>query len=151
MAAIDYVGIRTQLKTILAADSRLGGVRIYLEEEPQIGLSDAQSAIAIFVDSRSAQDDRQMLAAGKRTRFNIKISIWTLYFSMESYLAACDGRDTLLAQLELVLMDNRTIGGKTESGWLDGGEIFSARDSQSSTFVAAAETTFTCEASAIST
>ena len=149
MAAIDYVSIRNQLKTLLEADARLAGVRVYIEEEPQIGLSDVQKAIAVFTDNRIASPD-QNAAAGKRTRYNLRTSLWTVYFDMSSYLAACNGRDVVLAQLELVLMDNRTLGGTVTASWLEGGEMFSAHSPQSSTFVAAAETVLISEVSAIS-
>lgn len=149
MAAIDYVGIRNQLKTILESDSRLEGVRVYVEEEPQIGLSDVQKAIAVFTDTRLPHSD-QSISRGTRTRYNLRMSLWTVYFSMESYQDACNGRDTLMGQLELVLMENRTVAGKVTTSWLEGGEMFSARAAQSSTFVAAAETVFVSEVSAIS-
>ena len=148
MAAIDYAGIRSQLKTLLEADARLAGVRVYVEEEPQIGLSDVQKAIAVFTDTRVAVADQSM-SAGKRTRYNLRTSLWTVFFDMTSYSAACDGRDGVLAQLELVLMDNRTLGGKVTASWLEGGELFSARSPQGNTFVAAAETVLVSEVSAI--
>lgn len=149
MSAIDYAGIRNQLKTILENDSRLSGVRVYIEEEPQIGLSDVQKAIAVFTDNRTP-DPGQSISKGTRTRYLLRTSLWTVYFDMSSYLAACDGRDGVLAQLELVLMDNRTIGGKVTASWLEGGEMFSAHHAQSSVFVSAAETIFVSEVSAIS-
>ena len=150
MPAIDYVGIRNQLKTILAGDARLGGVRIYVEEEPQIGISDAGSAIAVFTDERRLDPSGQSASAGHRTRYQLRMSFWTVYFSLESYLAACNGRDALLAQLELVLMDNRTIGGLVTASYLEGGVMFSARNAQGDTFCAAAETICASEVSAIS-
>ena len=150
MPAIDYQGVRDQLESILKADSRTSGARIFVEEEPQFGLSDAQKAIAVFMDRRSEQASDQMASAGKRTRYTLSISLWTVYFDMSTYRAACDGRDALMGQLELVLMDNRTIGGKVTASWREGGEMFAARDANSQTFVAAAETVLVAEVSAIS-
>lgn len=149
MAAIDYAGIRDQLKSVLEADSRLEGVRVYVEEEPQIGLSDVQKAIAVFTYTRTASAD-QNISRGTRTRYNLRMSLWTVYFSMESYQDACNGRDAVIGQLELVLMENRTLGGLVTASWLEGGELFSARAPQGSTFVAAGETIFVSEVSAIS-
>lgn len=150
MAAIDYVGIRNTMKTLLDADALTNTARIYVEEEPQFGLSD-EPAIAMFMDSRSANGPDQSLSQGKRTRYKLRMSFWVLFFSLESYKAACDGRDALLANLELVLMSNRTIGDKVTTSWLEGGEMFSARHPQSSMFTAAAEVILVAEVSAINT
>ena len=84
MAVIDYAGIRNELKTLLEADTRTKDARIYVEEEPQFGLSDAQSIIAVFMDSRSAPPPDQSLSAGKRTRYFLRMSLWVVVFSMES-------------------------------------------------------------------
>ena len=151
MAAVDYAGIRDQLKTILEGDTRTSNARIFVEEEPQFGLSDAQNIIAVFMDSRSAPPTDQSLAAGKRTRYFLRMSLWVVVFSLDSYKAACDLRDTLLGNLELVLMANRTIGDKVASSWLEGGDMVSAREPSNQAFVAAAETVLVAEVSAINT
>ena len=149
MAAIDYAGIEDQLKTLLEADASLNGTRFYVEEEPQFGLQDAK-AVAIFLHSR-APDPEQSLSAGKRTRNIIRLSLWSVFFSIESYRVACTGRDALLGALELVLMKDRTVGGKVASSWLEGGQFQSARDDSNSAFAAAAETILVARASAINT
>ena len=148
---VDYVGIRDEIETILQADTRTNEARIYIEEEPQFGLSDYTSAIAVFMDNRVTPIDVQSIGAGKRTRFNLRVSFWVVAFSMESYRKACDARDTLMGQLELVLMDNRTLTGKVATSWLEGGEMFSAKDQQTSTFTAVAEVAMVLDVSAINT
>lgn len=146
MAAINYSGITDQLATLLRADSRTSAARIFVEEEPQVGLMDQQSAIAIFMDGRTAAP-QQLLKAGKATIIHIRMSLWVVSFSIESFVAARAIRDPLLGNLELVLMANRTIGGLVEMSWLEGGSLVSARDdSGSSVFVAAAETVLVAEA-----
>ena len=147
---VDYAGIRTQLKSLLNADARTSGARIYIEEEPQIGLPDAGLAIAVFSLNRSAIAS-QPASFGRQTIYNLRTALWTFCFSMESHEKACELRDTLLGNLELVLMENRTIGGKVASSWLDGGEIFSARHPDTGIFVAAAETVLVSEVRAINT
>ena len=145
---VDYAGIRTALRTVLTASSSLSGVRIYIEQEPEIGLPDAGLALAIFALSRSATSS-QPAAAGKQTIYNLRTAIWTFSFNMESYEAACNSRDGLLGVLELVLMENRTISNKVASSWLEGGEIFSARHPDTGIFVAAAETILVSEVRAV--
>ncbi|MDZ4347913.1 MAG: hypothetical protein U1E51_36360 [Candidatus Binatia bacterium] len=151
MSAVDYQGIRDEIETVLSADARTEGARVYVEEEPQFGLSDHQSVIAVFMDSRGAPSGEQSVSAGMRTRFNLRVSFWVVAFSLDSYRKACDERDGLLGQLELVLMDNRTLGGKVAASWLEGGEMFSAKDPQSSVFTAIAEVVMTLDVSAINT
>lgn len=147
---VDYSGIRTSLRTLLTASASLANVRIYIEQEPEIGLPDAGLALAIFGLSRNAIAS-QPAAFGKQTIYNLRTAIWTFSFNMESYEAACTSRDGLLGVLELVLMENRTISNKVASSWLEGGEIFSARHPDTGIFVAAAETVLVSEVRAINT
>ena len=151
MAAIDYSGIRNQLKTILEADARLAGVRVYVEEEPQFGISDRAQAVVVYLTGRTAPPNVQPLAAGKRTRYFLRVEIGVVYFAMESYKAACDGRNTLLGNVELVLMKDRTIGGKVETSWLEGGAMYSAKNPASPVWCAVAELALIAEVSAVNT
>lgn len=149
MAAVDYVGIRAQIEAALNADVRTSDARVYVEEEPQFGLSDYKSVIAVFMDNRITPVMEQSVSAGKRTRFNLRVSFWVVAFSLESYRKACDARDVLLGDLELVLMDNRTLADKVATSWLEGGEMFSARDPQNAVFTAIAEVVMVLDVSAI--
>jgi hypothetical protein len=150
VAAIDYNGIEDNLKSILESDSRTSGATIYIEEEPQFGLSDVQQAILICLDRRTAPD-AQHIAAGRRTRYYLQGTLVTVFFSLESFKAARAGCNTLLGQLELVLMANRTIGGLATSSWLTGGEMFSVRNPQSNVWAAVAETGLTIDVEAVNT
>ena len=151
MAAVDYQGIRDEIETFLAADARTEEARVYIEEEPQFGLSDYQKAIAVFMDNRTTPVEMQSVSAGLRTRYLLRISFWVVAFSLENYRKACDERDALVGQLELVLMANRTFGGKASTSWLEGGEMFSARDPQGSVYTAIAEVVAVLDVSAINT
>src|SRR3990167_9767697 len=115
MAKVAYAAIRDTIKTVLEGDARTNVARIYIEEEPQFGLADAQKIIAVFMDRRRAPADQQSLSAGKRTRFLLDLLFVVAFFDMESFKAACDGRDALLGDLELVLMDNRTLSGQVST------------------------------------
>ena len=151
MAAADYAAIRDQVESVLTSDARTSTARIYVEEEPQFGLADAQQCIAVFTNRRRAPAGDQVLGAGLRTRFALELLFVVVSFNLESYRKACDERDALLGNLELVLMANRTLNGTVATLYLDGGEFFSARDPQSNTFVAVAEVNVVAEVSAINT
>ena len=151
MSAVDYSGVRNQLKSILESDTLTADAQIYIEEDPQFGLADAQKVIFICLDGRTAPPGEQSLSAGKRTRYHLQCVLITAYFSMESFEQACVGRDALLGNMELVLMKDRTIGGKATSSWLEGGPMFSVRNPGNNVWAAVAETTFTIDVQAVNT
>lgn len=151
MAAIDYTGVANAIEAILKADSRTNPARIFVEEEPQFAIMDSQQVIAVFLDSRQAPAGQQVLSQGKRTRMLLRMPIWVLAFSLEGYRRACELRNTVLGNLELVMMDNKTLSGTVATSWLEGGDMISARDSSGSTWVAGAESVLTAEVSAINT
>lgn len=150
-AAVDYSGIRNKLQSIFEGDDLTSGAKIFIEEDPQFGLSDVQQAIVICLDGRTAPSAAQRLAGGLRTQYHLQCVLVTVYFSMESFKDACDGRDTLLGNMELVLMKDRTIGGKATSSWLEGGPMFSVRNPGSNVWAAVAETTLTIDVQAVNT
>lgn len=149
--AIDYSGIRNQLKSIIEGDALTSGTRVYIEEDPQFGLPDAQKVILICLDRRTAPPAAQRLSSGLRTQYHLQGTLVTVFFSMESFEQACVGRDALLGNLELVLMKDRTIGGKVTSSWLEGGEMFSVRNPQSNIWAAVAETLLVMDVQAVNT
>lgn len=150
MSAIDYTGILSSLQTIFGNDSRTSAARVYVEEDPQFGQSDAGKAIVLTMVSRSPSSGQSM-AAGKRTRYAARIGCWSVGFDMASFNDACIKRDALLASVELVLMDNRTISGKVTAAQLEGGEFMSVKNPGDNVFCAMAETVIAVEVSAINT
>jgi hypothetical protein len=150
MAAVDYSGILTSMKAIFEADSRTNMARVYVEEDPQFGMSDNGQAIVITMVSRSPMAG-QAIAAGKRTRYLARIGVWSVGFDMASYQEACSKRDAILEQVELVLMANRTLGGTVTASNLEGGEFMSVRNPGDNVFCAMAETAISAEVSAINT
>lgn len=147
MAAIDYYGIETQLQSILQAASSLSGVMVTVEEGFEFGLADVGKSVGIYLDQRNPTQD-QPLAAGQQTRFLVQLKLWCVAFSAESIAKACELRDSLIGAVELVLMQNRTIGGKVSTSWLAGGEFFSARNPNSGQLMAGGEIVLICDATA---
>ena len=150
MAAVDWTGILTSLAAILRADSRTSAARVFVEEDPQFGLSDDGQAVVLTMVSRTPMSG-QSIAAGKRTRYLARIGVWAVGFDMASFEAACAKRDTLLGNVELVLMDNRTISAKVTASNLEGGEFMSVRNPGENVFCAMAETVVSAEVAAINT
>ncbi len=79
----------------------------------------------------------------------MRIPIWAFALNLESYRRACELRNTLVANLELVLMENRTFNDAVSTSWLEGGDMISARDANSQVFVAGAETVLVAQVSAV--
>ncbi len=150
-SAVDYSGIRNTLKSIIEGDALTTGTRVYIEEDPQFGLADHQKVIFICLDGRTAPPAAQRLASGLRTQYHLQCVLVTVFFSMESFEQACVGRDSLLGNMELVLMKDRTIGGKATSSWLEGGPMFSVRNPGNNVWAAVAETNLTIDVQAVNT
>lgn len=152
---IDYNGIQDTIEAVLddavGNDGALEGCKILIEEEPAFGLADYGVAISVFMDNRDASSADQLLGAGKRTKYHVRVAFWVTAFDLESYRACCRKRNVMLAKLESLLMKNRNWndGSKdlAETSWLEGGVMFSARNASNQTFAAAAEVILTIETS----
>ena len=147
MAAIDYHGILTTLKTLLEADATLAGVPVRVEEDPTFDLAGAGTALVIMLNSRR-ESPGQPLAAGKRIRWHIRVSVWSVGYGL-SFEEAAQRRDSLVGALELVLMKNRTVSDKVGAGWVEGGDFLTVRATDGN--YALAETVLVGEAVAIAT
>lgn len=122
MAAVDYFSIEVAIETILKADATLGSnVTVMVEEQIQL---DPQGGpkVYIYADSRRAPPDIQRLRAGTSTDIELLISVWCFAFNMDPRQAAKD-RDTLVGNVELSLMADRTLNGTVQASWLEGGEF----------------------------
>lgn len=148
--SVNYTAILSSLQTILQNDSRTSTARVYVEEDPQFGQADAGKAIVLTLAKRTPFSS-QSISAGKRTRYLAHIGAWSVGFDMASFNDACIKRDALLAAVELVLMDNRTISGTVTSSNLEGGEFMSVRNPGDNVFCAMAETVISAEVAAINT
>ena len=124
MPAVRYHEILDALRQIFESDPRTGDALVHIETDPTMDVVGAQKAILLVMDSRKPQDD-QPIAAGKRTRYDLKIGIWAIGYAIDLGEAASI-RDTLLGEIELVLMENRTIRDKVATSWLMGGDFVTA-------------------------
>lgn len=147
MAVVNYHGILTTLKELLEADDSLHGVPVLVEEEPVFDLLGAGKALVLTLDSRR-ETSGQPLAAGKRTRWHIRLGIWAAGFDLK-FEEAAKKRDDLVGALELVLMNNRTVQGLVGAGWIEGGVFIPVQSAQG--MYALAETVMVLEATAVAT
>jgi len=128
LAAIDYYGIETAIKSILEADATLAaktGFNVQIEKEIWLG-SDGAPAVYIYLEDRSA-DVEQYLARATRQRYNLRLSLWCVEFHQDNLSEAAKYRDELMGQVESALLaqTDRTFSGKVQMWWFDGGEFAS--------------------------
>lgn len=144
MAAVKYHDILSALKLVFESDSRTADAPVYVEKDPPVDVLGAQRAIILMLDSRKPNED-QPIAAGKRVRWELKLSVWAAGYAIDVDEAAAI-RDELLGQIELVLLANRTIRDKVASSWMMGGNFISIAGE--SNIFASAETIVVCDVTA---
>ncbi len=144
MAAVNYYGILETLRDIFKADPRTADAQVYIERDPSVDVLGAQKGIIIYLESRKPTDN-QPIAAGKRTRYELSISVWAFGYSIDVG-ESCSIRDELTGQVELVLLANRTIRDKVAFSFLKGGKFLSV--SNEGYIFASAETEVVAEVTA---
>lgn len=154
MTAVNYSGIAKAIDEILQSDSRVMDLnpRILIEEDPSFiyGLpDDGGRAVVILLEGRIPTSS-QVMAAGTRTRYMVRVAVWSVGFSMNSFQEASEKRDEMLAQVELVLMANRTLNDTVAMQHLAGGQFLSAsQQGNTPPFASMAETIIEAEVSAV--
>jgi hypothetical protein len=144
MPAIDYGLIREKIEAIINEDARLQGATVRIE--PEIAPSSSQVPwVGIYMESRSAPDADQPAAAGRETVYQIRIMLEIGHYHM-NIEEARRLRDVFLGQLELVMMENRTLRDTVDQMWLVGGSMMTGRREKSTGFWAAAELEIIAEA-----
>lgn len=142
MARLDYYAIEEAIKCVI--EDALPDVRVEIETE--VGVApDQEGAVYIYLDRRDAPASEQRLAAGTRTDFLVRFSIWCLDADFESVAAASRRRDELTGRVEVALMADRSLKNTVPSSWLEGGEFLTIGDNG---FVSGAEIVLIAKASA---
>jgi hypothetical protein len=135
MARIDYHGIKQNIKDVLEAN--IPDVdTVYVEEDLQVS-AEMSPWMCVYLTGREVPED-QPIAAGKRTRMRVNFSVWVWVFNLELDRAERD-RDRLVGEIELALMNNRSLNESVEGVLLDGGELPSNRDPDSPGFFSGGE------------
>lgn len=149
MAAIDYDGILAAAEAILKADSSLTGIRIYVEEDPQLGGQDDGGRALVLTLTGRRPTGGQPLAAGKQTRYDVSFSLWAVGFDLASFREAAKKRDGIMGAAELVLMANRTLSNTVEALQLEGGEFMAVNRPGDSVYCSLGEIVVRAQARAI--
>jgi hypothetical protein len=130
MSAIDYHGIGVEIKTVLDAYfTALGGTPVYVADPgryPTFDQSGNQDSVYIYLSSRSAPDGVQRIRAGTSTDQILSFAIWSFSFHADDISQAELFRDALLGNVELALMEKRTLNSKVKALWLRGGQFYGA-------------------------
>lgn len=150
-SGIDYWTIKQAIKTIL--DTQLSSLtpRPLVAVEQTFPSVPRESWIGVYQDGREAPEDIQVMSAGTKVRLRVRHVLWVWRYAMEQD-KAIQLRNSLLGQVEIALMLDRTLGGLVETAWLEGGRLVTADDpSKSGRFFAGAELVLTAQAAARST
>ncbi len=122
MARVDYFAIEEAIKTVLASSADLANVDIFVEEQVQFGIEAPGGWITIFGERRDPTTG-QSLSMGQRTRYTLRFSIWVWCYNIDGVREAVKARDALLGKVEVVLLQNPTLGGVVNRIYLGGGEL----------------------------
>lgn len=141
MAKIDYDAVRAAIRDRVSDQVPSATVRV--EENLQWG-AEVVPYVGVYLDRRTAPDDRQALSAGTTTRYLIEFVLWVVHFHFSSPREAVKFRDDALGDVEVALIGDRTLGGLVNYLWLTGGELLDMKDS--SGFVAMGELGVTVDA-----
>jgi hypothetical protein len=148
MARANFQAALDAIKTLLEAN--ITGLTVFVEQDPVFGLSDMGKAVVVLLRNRTLSGNQGM-AAGKTNRWSVFIQLWVTGFSAESYKKAAEIRDELLGEVELVLMQNRTLSGTVGQLQLEGGVFQNAQNDSMSAFGASAELMLKAEITAVNT
>jgi len=135
---VDYFAIQEEMAEIFRAHTDLANIKILVEEEILFG-ADEGPWLAIYLDRRDAVDGEQYIAAGTSTVFKLSFTIVCAAFSLDSLKSSVKARNDLVGNVELVLMQNRTLNEKVNMLWLKGGDMPSGRLPDDIGFVSLAE------------
>lgn len=145
--AIAYNDIATAIKTKLEAYAALAGVTVAIEDELILG-TQSMPWVGIYLMRRTLPEG-QSLSYGTRTRLLLTYSIWCWQHSLDGQPTAIGLRNSLIGNVELALMSDRTLGGAAATSWLEGGDVMSGRPEGGSDWMSGGEVILTVDAQAI--
>jgi hypothetical protein len=135
VAKVDYWGVKNELRQIL--DDALDNVTVVVEADMQMA-AEQTPWVGVYLEGRDIPRD-QPIAAGRVSRVRVRLSIWVWCHNIESLEASEKERDRLLGEIELILMNNRTLNNKVEALWIEGGELPSTKDPSTPGFFSGGE------------
>lgn len=149
MSRVDYYAITEEIKTILDASAHITSTpNIVVEDDVIFGTFDHTPQIMVYLTNRTPAPN-QRIAAGRDTRYRLQFSIWVWCSGLgkQGVKDAINLRNDLLGQIELELMEKRTLNEMVDGLWLQGGDMTSIRPDKTR-FVSGAELIIIAEVSA---
>lgn len=123
MAVVDYYGIEQAIQSQIDAYAGVSDDTIIeIEKLPAFDPVD-HDWIGIYMDDRDAPANLQRIRAGSSIDYEVHLSIWVFAFHNDDVSLASKHRDDLLGQVELALIDDRTLGSTVQSSWISGGRF----------------------------
>lgn len=129
MAAIDYNGIAVAIRSAILDYAQTEHAFVDIETEFTYG-AELTPVVRVYLENRDAPVDEQKIRAGTATDYWITYALLCGAYSLEGQAEAAKSRNTFLADVEVAMMVDRTLGGKVTTLWLEGGQVFSARDAE---------------------
>lgn len=124
MARVDYAGIADAIRARVAAQVPQAVVTV--ERDVLMGFERTP-----WVNVRAVRRETTMpqpIAAGTRTRFRVHYVCECWESGLGPAADVARRRDDLLGQVEVALMGDRTLGGKVDFLFLEGGEFFTGQE-----------------------
>jgi len=134
MSAIDYYGIKRAMRDIFAEDAATNNLVVRIEDEL---LLDALG-VTLNIELASRDAVRNPLTMGQRMAYRAHYVITVIARTLEREVAEKQ-RDETIANVEWVLMKNRTLRDNVDALWLEGGEALFLKDERSGMYTAAAD------------
>ena len=145
MAKIDYWAIEEELADIIRAN--FDGYYVAVEEEAQFA-AEQTPWVGIYLTRRTPTEG-QPIAAGTRVRYALSISLLVFCFHLEKPQAVRDALG-VIGELEVLLLNNRTINDQVDFVALNGGELQTgAVEGDIGGFISGGEILLTVEAVAV--
>lgn len=147
MAKITYTDIEEAIADRFRA--QLSGVKVIVEDEFLLA-NEEQPVVAIYLERREMAPDQYIR---RRVDYHLIFTIWCWCFSMEGPYASAKLRDALVADVEELLLGERTFGmdAMIETSWIEGGELPTGRVPEISGFASGGEIRLVVKVNATST
>lgn len=122
MAAINYNNVASGIRTVLQNAASLAGATIAIEERFPWTVEQTPW-IGIYFERRDAPADLQTLSTGSRTRLLLRYRVVCVEHSLQGLDEAISRRNTLLGNVEVALIGDRTLNSTVNASWLEGGDL----------------------------
>lgn len=146
MPQVDYWALKQEVKAVLEEAALTGVGTVFVEEDVQVA-AEMAPWVCVYLIEREIPEG-QPIAAGYRTRMRVRFSVWVWVHNLELERAERD-RDRLVGEIELALMNKRTLNDMVEGILLEGGELPSKSDPDSHGFFSGGEIRFVTDVTAI--